>query len=236
MGQIGRKRADLILAGNSPSLVPANKATFRYSRDRHRYLRTPDKGAKSGPSLVYILVTDSPRCSVSAREARATQAIVVSQNRARQKNMKSLLSALCTLLLLQAAAAAETHGDEGGAEETVTKTVSPCGIPLEDLYSAIEGIFGQNYTVYINCLSFDETGSLERGVVSGTHPTEADQRFVLECQTGILVAICSTLPANEMDIRDNYAACSMCVDSLVSMEICVNREYNTALVMCVCSS
>ena len=99
---------------------------------------------------------------------------------------------------------------------------SPCSLPLSNLYQTInEDIFPNGYEVFINCLSFDGHGALERGIVSG-HDTSSSEnktmRFVIECASkgsSILVALHSGMPANvTSDIRElGYSACVECEDS-----------------------
>ena len=145
--------------------------------------------------------------------------------------MNSLVSVFCTLLVVLQIAVAQ-HGEEIGTEGKAAPTpLSPCAIPLEGLYRSIEEIFGKNYTVYINCLSFDETGSLYKGVASGSSSTGPDLRYVVECRGDILVAILSANTVDTTDIRNmNHTSCIDCVDVPTPMDTCVSRKSQ-----CTCS-
>ena len=129
--------------------------------------------------------------------------------------LRKLLPALCIVSLLAFSLA--QHGEEtesASNEAESTKSVSPCARPLEELYHSIEEIFGENYTVYINCLSFDAKGALRLGVASGQNPEGSSSRYILECRGDILVATPDGLPVDTTDIRDT--SCVECNTSLTS--------------------
>lgn len=154
-------------------------------------------------------------------------------------NRLSLVSAFCTLsfiLVLFQIAVSQHGGEEMGSEVVAApKTLSPCAIPLEDLYHAIEEIFETNYTVYINCLSFDKTGSLNKGVASGNSPTGPDRRYVVECRGDILVALESLNIVDTIDIRTmTHASCINCVDVATPMDTCVARKLTLNLYVLFC--
>lgn len=94
-----------------------------------------------------------------------------------------------------------------------------CSLSLNSLYQATtEELFPDGLHMAINCLAFDEGGSLKSGVVSGfTDTSDGNQtvRFVINCQGSTVVALRSNLVANMSDIRDqNYSACLECEDSI----------------------
>ena len=119
--------------------------------------------------------------------------------------LHKLLPALCIVSLLTFSLA---------QHDKSTKSVSPCARPLEELYHSIEEIFGENYTVYINCLSFDAKGALRLGVASGQNPEGSSSRYILECRGDILVATPDGLPVDTTDIR--IVSCVECNTSLAS--------------------
>ena len=93
----------------------------------------------------------------------------------------------------------------------------PCSLSLNSLYQATsKELFPDGFHMAINCLAFDEEGSLKRGIVSG-YRSDGNQtvRFVIYCQGSTIVASRSNLVANMSDIKDqNYSACLECEDSI----------------------
>ena len=139
-----------------------------------------------------------------------------------------LLSALAWIL------ASTSYSSETVAAATRSETeviidddsnASPCSLPLNRLIQTItEDIFPIGYEVFINCLSFDEQGALNRGDVSGYHSSEnRTMRFVIECASegSILVALQSEMAASMFDIRQQeYTACVECEDSIDPCRTC----------------
>ena len=140
-------------------------------------------------------------------------------------NLSLLLSTLaCSSwpwISLLAQTATATSSEEI-IDDLDSPNTSPCSLPLSELNQTInEDIFPNGYEVFVNCLSFDEHGALERGIISG-HDTSSSEnntmRFVIECASkgsSILVALQSGMPANvTSDIRElGYSACVECEDS-----------------------
>ena len=129
--------------------------------------------------------------------------------------LRKLVPALYILFLLVFSLAGheELVTLDGASVESETYSRSPCAGPA--LYHSIENIiFGENYTVYINCLSFDAKGALRLGVASGQNLEGSSSRYILECRGDILVATPDGLPVDTTDIRDT--SCVECNTSLVN--------------------
>jgi hypothetical protein len=138
-------------------------------------------------------------------------------------NLNLLLSTLaCSWMLAQTVTA--TGNEEIIVDDSVN--ASPCSLPLDKLHQTInDDIFPNGYEVFINCLSFDEHGALERGIVSGHDSSEnMTMRFVIECASkgSVLVALQSEMAANIMsDIRElEYSACVECEDTIDPCRTC----------------
>ena len=137
------------------------------------------------------------------------------------------MTLLCTVSLFAFSLA--QHGEEAGTETEAesTKLLSPCARPLEELHHSIEGIFSENYTVYVNCLSFDAEGVLRLGVASGQRPDGPDMKYLIECRGDVLVAKPGEGPIDTTDIKDT--SCVECLangtctesESVQSLEILI---------------
>ena len=133
--------------------------------------------------------------------------------------LHKLLPTLYILSLLtfyQAGHGKETDQVASVEAKNHTTSASPCAGPLEELYHTIENIiFGEDYTVYINCLSFDAKGALRLGVASGQNLEQSmTSRYILECRGDNLVAKLDSLAIDTTDIRNT--SCVECNTSLVS--------------------
>lgn len=131
------------------------------------------------------------------------------------KVVASLLLLLCWSIGLQAAG----EGGEGGS----STPMSPCAVPHERLNSIIRGLFPENYNISINCLSFERTSTLKRGVVSGLNETGGSGlRMVLSCVEEAIVAQPSALPPSSRSMTTT--ACIECTDTAVEADICGTRK------------
>lgn len=113
-----------------------------------------------------------------------------------------------------------------------------CSLSLSSLHLTItKEIFPEGFTVFINCLAFDERGHFKTGIASGfdhdhagrvENLTRTQLRFVIGCRRNILSAIESKIAANMSDIRDkDYSACLQCEDD--PNEACKTRkDYSSA--------
>ncbi len=87
-----------------------------------------------------------------------------------KKMCKLVCAAVVGLLLLTSSHAQHDEAAKGettNSETVETKETPPCAQPLEDLRHSIEEIFPENYTVYLNCISFDGEGALKTAIASG---------------------------------------------------------------------
>ena len=139
--------------------------------------------------------------------------------------LKTTLSILFALSLFNLSLSAhEGEGETSIENEATNEPLPPCARPLEELHTSIEEVFGEGYTVYINCLSFDAEGALRIGVASGESSEGPDRRFVIECLGGILVAQpeMTSSPIDRTDIRNT--SCLECNTSLAS-GLCRESEF-----------
>lgn len=85
-----------------------------------------------------------------------------------------------------------------------------CQRTLEDLREIFQEVIGENYTVVINCISFDQNGAMDTAIVSGVSTVEPDVRYLFECINGVPVAFLSSRAASSME---NASGClGECVD------------------------
>ena len=130
------------------------------------------------------------------------------------KTVAGLLLLLCWSVGLQAAG----EGGEGGS----SMPMSPCAVPHERLNTIIRGLFPENYSISINCLSFGKTSKLERGVVSGFNETGGGGlRMVLSCVEETISAKPSAFGPNMTSMTTT--ACMECNDA--ETNICGTRKY-----------
>ena len=134
---------------------------------------------------------------------------------------KLLVSAVVSLLLLTTSHAQHEEGETTNSETVKTKAATPpCARPLEDLRHSIEEIFPQNYTVYLNCISFDGEGALKTAIASGELTGEADLRYLVECRGDVLVAQSS---AGSLDRTNMETGCLECNNT--ATQSCVSGEW-----------
>lgn len=136
--------------------------------------------------------------------------------------MKSLL----VLLLLSCwcarlRAAEEAHGEEEGASESGAPSLTGCGVPHKQLYALFGALLGEELTLYVNCLSFDKSGALDTGVISGVNETDG-VRLNLGCVEGVI----TTSPSTEPPLSQNMTAssCTSCDDSAAGLSVCVEGK------------
>ena len=98
-------------------------------------------------------------------------------------------------------------------------TTPPCARPLEDLRHSIKEIFPKNYTVYLNCISFDGEGALRTAIASGELTGDADLRYLIECRGDVLVAQST---AGSLDRTNMETGCLECNNT--ATQSCVNGE------------
>ena len=149
------------------------------------------------------------------------------------------------------------EGDAGEEHSKPTKTEehgmenSPCTYSLSRLRSFFEELFGREFELYINCLSFDAESALERGVLSvfnrseetnggsGTHGQEngllspinetcatqgGSRRVNLLCVEGVIVTSVSNLPPVKQDINST-GTCLHCDENAnENAAICIDRK------------
>ncbi len=133
---------------------------------------------------------------------------------------KLLVSVVVSLLLLTTSHA-QHEGETTNSETVKTKAPTPpCARPLEDLRHSIEEIFPQNYTVYLNCISFDGEGALKTAIASGELTGEADLRYLVKCRGDVLVAQSS---AGSLDRTNMETGCLECNNS--ATQSCVSGEW-----------
>ncbi len=129
---------------------------------------------------------------------------------------KQLLGAVVALLLLTTSQAQhEGEGEAAGVSESTTIT-RPCARPLEDLRASIEDVFPENYTVYLNCISFDAKGELRTAIASGDASGQADLRYTVECRSEVLIALPSTITVTTIDRTNVETGCLNCSDTLTN--------------------
>ena len=117
---------------------------------------------------------------------------------------------------LAAAAQEEVEGGE------TSIAIPPCAVSHNTLNTIFEGLL-PGLKVYVNCLSFDETGALSSGVVSGINTTGTavgNTRFVLSCVEEVLTARPSSLNANDSVMVGT--ACVECDDTAATP--CINSK------------
>ena len=135
---------------------------------------------------------------------------------------KLVCAAVVGLLLLTSSHAQHDEAAEGettNSETVETKGTPPCAQPLEDLRHSIEEIFPENYTVYLNCISFDGEGALKTAIASGELTGEADLRYLVECRGDVLVAQSS---AGSLDRTNMETGCLECNNT--ATQSCVSGE------------
>ena len=125
---------------------------------------------------------------------------------------------LVVLLLLSCCSLRGLLAQEGEGEGGAVVQIPPCAISLDRLERAVVELFPEGFTTLINCLSFDEEGSLYRGIVSGNNDT-IGTRLVLRCVEGLIVPM-ETFEPPIMDIDYNRVACLNCTDTTNSTDIC----------------
>ncbi len=92
-------------------------------------------------------------------------------------------------------------------------TENVCQRPLGDLREIFEGVYGDGYTMYINCISYDQDGAMSTAIVSGVAENSSlqrDARYRFECIGGVPVAIESTQLVIAVE---DVTGCLECVDS-----------------------
>ncbi len=87
-----------------------------------------------------------------------------------------------------------------------------CQSGLEDLRSTFQGVFGEDYNISINCISFDENSAMKTAIVSGFEGTTF-MRYLFECKGGVPVAFVSAVPA---DGTEDVSGCLSCVDNVTT--------------------
>ncbi len=126
------------------------------------------------------------------------------------------------VLLLLSNSQAQHEGEEEPVE-TATVTFPPCARPLEELRASIEDIFPENYTVYLNCISFDGEGALRTALATGELTGQPNLRFVVECRSQVLVARPSVIPVSSINKTNVERGCLECND-VATGPTCVNGE------------
>ncbi len=139
------------------------------------------------------------------------------------KMCKLLISVVVSLLLLTTSGSHAQH-DEGETTSSETCTVEtkatpPCARSLEDLRHSIEETFPENYTVYLNCMSFDGEGALRTAIASGELTGDADLRYLIKCRGNVLVAQST---AGLLDRTNMETGCLECNNT--ATQSCVNGE------------
>ncbi len=132
---------------------------------------------------------------------------------------KLLISVVVSLLLLTTSHAQHEEGETTSSETVETKATPPCARPLEDMRHSIEEIFPENYTVYLNCISFDGEGALRTAIASGELTGDADLRYLIECRGDVLVAQST---AGSLDRTNMETGCLECNNT--ATQSCVNGE------------
>ncbi|XP_064406009.1 uncharacterized protein LOC135351039 isoform X2 [Halichondria panicea] len=138
------------------------------------------------------------------------------------KMCKLLISVVVSLLLLTTSGSHAQH-DEGETTSSETCTVEtkatpPCARSLEDLRHSIEETFPENYTVYLNCMSFDGEGALRTAIASGELTGDADLRYLIKCRGNVLVAQST---AGLLDRTNMETGCLECNNT--ATQSCVNE-------------
>ena len=129
--------------------------------------------------------------------------------------MKVLAVLVVASCWLAAAAQEEVEGGE------TSIAIPPCAVSHNTLNTIFEDLL-PGLVVYVNCLSFDETGALSSGVVSGINETGTvgNTRFVLSCVEEVLTARPSSLNASTSEMAGT--ACVECDDTAATP--CINSK------------
>lgn len=120
---------------------------------------------------------------------------------------------LLTLLLLYSWC---RHLYAAEAEVESSKTSSGCAVSHQRLNVIYRELFSEELTVYVNCLSFDLTGALESGIVSGVNEANGanglgDSRLVLSCMEDVIIIKPST--ETPLALNMTSTACLSCADN-----------------------
>ena len=113
-----------------------------------------------------------------------------------------------------------------GASETCEEAAGGprgCAVSNQRLYTIFDELLDQyqeGLTLYVNCLSFSMTGSLESGVISGMNETGGGIRLNISCVDEVL----SSKPLNLAPVAQNMTACVAC-RSNETTNICVERKF-----------
>ena len=83
----------------------------------------------------------------------------------------------------------------------------------------MEGVFGEGYNVSINCMSFDQRGSLYKAIASGFSDRDPDVRYVFTCSEGVLIAQQSNESVSMINMD---SACVSCEDV---PQPCMTRKF-----------
>lgn len=98
--------------------------------------------------------------------------------------------------------------------EEPSVTIPPCEVSHDTLDTLFEDLL-PGLEVVVNCLSFDATGALSAGVVSGINETGdsgvGEMRFVLSCVQEVLTARSSSLAPSSVEM--DSTACVECADT-----------------------
>lgn len=111
---------------------------------------------------------------------------------------------------------------KAASESEAGTTSDPCAISLESLNDVFRELISEGLDLYVNCLSFDEFGSLTSGIVSGVNRTDngPGERFNVSCVRGVIVTR-ESIHNSTTSLPENNTACLTCNDSSDD-NICVN--------------
>lgn len=137
--------------------------------------------------------------------------------------MKALV--LFQLLLLSCVALGAANEEAGGKEAEKTSSTSgpSCDVSHSRLETIFREVISEELTLYVNCLSFGETGELRNGVLSGVNETGgAGERLFFRCVEGLIITTSSSHDPSAQNMTSQ--ACSSCTDSNNSSAICYARK------------